>query len=580
MHIDIVPNRGSSPAILLRESYRDEHGRVKKRTHANLSHALTLEQAYKFRAILQGADIANTSLEDAFEILQSAPHGHVAAVLGSMEQLGVPALLARSDSIQRRCALALVAGRILDPRSKLALSRHLTGSASTLREELGLGADLDEDDLYEAMHWLWERQPKIEERLAKIHLHEGCVVLYDASASYYEGNHCSLAEFGKNSDGKKGKKQIKYGVLATAEGCPVAVEVYPGNTGDPATVADQLRKLRQRFGLKKAIVVGDRGMLTNARLDASAQDPTLADYGWISAMRAPQIQSILKNGDLQIELFDQIALCEIQSEEFPGERIVVCRNPALAVERKRKRDELLAETEKVLLEIQAACRRPKNPYRGKDKIARRIERQAAKYKVLKHFDLQIGEDDFTFARQSAKIEAESTLDGFYAIRARNVSAVEMDTAKLVETYKSLSGVERIFRSLKTISLKVRPIFHREEDMVRAHVFVCMVAGYVQWHMERKLAPLLFADEQLEEQKALRENPVVVTQRSASAQAKEVTKRTAEGLPVHSFQTLLKDLAGLSRSQCLPKIQGAKTFTKLGQLSALQAEAFRLLGVRL
>ena len=497
-----------------------------------------------------------------------------------MELLGVRALLARSDSIQRRRALALIAGRILDPRSKLALSRHLSGSASTLSEELSLEADLNEDHLYEAMRWLLARQPDIEERLAKLHLHEGCVVLYDASASYYEGNHCSLAAFGKNSDGKKGKKQIKYGVLATAEGCPVAVEVYPGNTGDPATVADQLRKLRQRFGLKKAIVVGDRGMLTNARLDAAVQDPALADYGWISAMRAPQLQSLLKSGDLQIELFDQIALCEIQSAEFPGERIVVCRNPALAAERARTREELLAETEKVLWEIQAACRRSKNPYRGKDKIARRIERQAAKYKVLKHFDLQIGEDDFTFARQNAKIQAESALDGFYAVRARNVSAAEMDASKLVETYKSLSGVERIFRSLKTVSLKVRPIFHREEDMVRAHLFVCLLAGYVQWHMEHKLAPLLFADEELKQQKALRKNPVVGTQRSTKARAKEVTKRTAEGLPVHSFQTLLKDLAGLCRSQCLPKLMGAKAFTKLGRPSALQVEALRLLGVRL
>jgi len=579
MHIDIVPNRNSPPTILLRESYRDEHGNVKKRTHANLTKALTLEKAYKFRAILQGADLADASLEDAFDILQSTPHGHVRAVLGSMEQIALPSLLARSDSIERRRALALIAARILDPRSKLALSRHLSGSASTLSQELGLGEDLSEDRLYEAMRWLLARQPDIEERLARIHLHEGCVVLYDASASYYEGNHCLLAAFGKNSDGKKGKKQIKYGVLASAEGCPVAVEVYPGNTADPATVADQLRKLRQRFGLKKAIIVGDRGMLTNARLDASAQDPALADYGWISALRAPQIRTLLESGDLQIELFDQIALCEIQSQEFPGERLVVCRNPALAAERNRTREELLAATEKVLLEIQSACRRSKNPYRGKDKIARRIERQAAKYKMLKHFELRIEEEDFTFMRKNGKIEAESSLDGFYVVRARNVDQTEMDASKLVETYKSLSGVERIFRSIKTVSLKVRPIFHREEDMVRAHLFVCLLAGYVQWHMERKLAPILFADEHLGQQKAMRRDPVAVTQRSAEARAKERSKRTEEGLPVHSFQSLLKDLAGLSRSQCLPKIEGAGTFTKIGQLTPIQTEAFRLLGVR-
>jgi hypothetical protein len=297
MHIDIVPNRGSRPAILLRESYRDEHGRVKKRTHANLTDALSLEQAYKFRAILQGAELASGPLEDAFEILQSTPHGHVAAVLGSMELLGMPALLARGDSIQRRRALALIAGRILDPRSKLALSRHLNGSASTLSQELGLGTEVSEKDLYDAMRWLLARQPRIEERLAKRHLQEGCVVLYDVSASYYEGNHCSLAVFGKGGDGKKGKKQIKFGVLANAEGGPVAVEVYAGNTGDPATVADQLRKLRQRFGLKKAIIVGDRGMLTSARLEAGAQDPAdsnLAQKGRLAA-RALRPDGPLRN---------------------------------------------------------------------------------------------------------------------------------------------------------------------------------------------------------------------------------------------------------------------------------------------
>lgn len=577
MHIDIVPNRNSHPAILLRESYRDENGKVKKRTHANLTHAL--EHALKFCAILQGADLAESRLEDAFDVLETLPHGHVVAVLQVCHDLQLPALLGRLDTEERRNSLALILGRILHPGSKLALSRHLGGSASTLSQELELDPGLDEDDLYAAMRWLWERQGAIEQRLAKKHLTEGCVVLYDLSSSYYEGSHCPLAHFGHNRDKKRGKKQINYGVLATAEGCPVAIEVYPGNTSDPATVGDQLVKLRRTFGLSKAIVIGDRGMLTSARLDLAAEDPGLADYGWISALRSGQIRKLVDSGDLQPELFDQCGLAEIKSDDFPGERLVVCRNPALAEERRRKRLELLDISEKRLAEIQAACRRERNPYKGKDKIARRIEREVGKYKMLKHFDLVIGEESLEYARKKKNIDDEATLDGFYVIRSRHVSEEEMGTEKLVESYKSLSGVERVFRNMKLSSLKVRPIFHREEDMVKAHLFLCMLAAHVQWHMEKKLAPLLFADEELDEQKARRENPVEKTERSAKAKGKADSKRTGEKQRVHSFRTMLEELGALSRITCKPKIRGAKTFTKVSEPNREQQKAFELLGVK-
>lgn len=582
MYVDIVPNRSSPPAILLRESYRDENGKVKKRTLFNLSAHCSLEQARQLRAVLkgEGGRLAEGPLEDLFKVPESVPHGHVAAILGTMDQLGLPSLLGRGDTPQRRAALAAIAGRILWPSSKLALSRRIAGAVSTLGDELGLDAGFDEDDIYEAMRWLWERQDRIETRLAEGRLAEGEVVLYDLSATWYEGSHCPLIAFGHKRGGKPGKKQINFGLLTDAEGCPISIQVYPGNTSDPATVADQLGKLRRRFGLKKIIVVGDRGMLTSARLDAAAEDPALADYGWISALRAPQIRALAEAKDIQPELFDQRALAEIDSELFAGERLVVCRNPALAEERARKRKELLATTEDVLSKIQEACRREKNPYKGKDKIGRRVEREASKYKMLKHFDLRITESGLSFARKQEQIDEEASLDGFYVVRARNISREEMDENQLVETYKSLSAVERAFRAIKTMSLRVRPIFHREEDMVRAHFFLCMLAYHVQWHMERKLAPVLFADEELSEQKSKRATPVETTERSESAKEKAAGKRTGEGLVVHSFATLLDELGRLARVKCAGLVEGAGAFSKYTEPTRLQRKIFELLGVKL
>jgi transposase len=578
MFIDIVPNRSSPPAILLRESYRDENGNTKKRTIANLS-GLSLEQAHKFKAVLKGAELSATRLENAFEIVSTKPHGHVAAVLGVIDNLGLPALIARGDTEQRRNVLALVAGRIISPGSKLALSRNLTGAASTLGEDLALSPDLTEDDLYSAMRWLGDRQQDIEKRLAAKHLQEGSVVLYDLSSSYYEGSKCSLAKFGHNRDGKRGRTQINYGVLTTAEGCPVAIEVYPGNVGDPSTVADQLHKIRQRFGIKKAIVVGDRGMLTTAQLDIAASDPELADYSWITALRSSQIENLLKNGDISPDLFDQRNLVEISSEDYPGERLIVCRNPRLAQERKRKRIELLATTETALKTIAEACQRVRNPYHGKDKIGARVQREVAKYKMLKHFEITITETSLTYQRNEAGIKEESELDGFYVIRARQIAKEEMTDTQIVETYKKLGDVERVFRAMKTTSLQVRPIFHRLEEMVKAHLFVCLLAYYVQWHMERKLAPLLYRDEALREQKARRESPVDPTQRSEKAAAKASRKQTEDGLVVHSFRSLMDELAGISRVVCRPILEGAQNFVKKPILSGLQEAAFNYLGVK-
>lgn len=578
MFVDIVPNRSSPPAILLRESEWID-GKSRKRTIANLTGKISIEEAEKFREILRGADLAPASIEDSFEVLETRPHGHVAAVLGTIERLKLPALLGKFDTPERRHAIALIAGRIISPGSKLALARGLTGAASTLGEELNLSDDLTEQELYGAMRWLLNRKNDIEKRLAKKHLAEGAAVLYDLSSSYYEGSCCPLAQFGHNRDGKKGKTQINYGVLANAQGCPAAIDVYPGNTSDPSTVADQLHKLRKRFGIRKAIVVGDRGMLTNVQLDQAGLDPALSEYGWISALKNIQIDTLVKEGDLQPDLFDESGLGEITSENYPGERLVVCRNPRLTKERTRKRNELLDATEEVLETIVKACQRKQNPYRGKDKIAARVEREAGKYKMLKHFTLTTEEDSFSFERKETAIAHEESLDGIYVIRARNVTKEEMSDSQLVSTYKMLAEVERVFRGMKTISLEVRPIFHRLEDMVEAHFFLCMLAYYVQWHMEQSLAPILFRDEELAAQKELRSNPVEPTEPSAKVKAKKATKRTEEDLVVHSFRSLLDELSGICRVKCRTMIEGAVEFTKKPKLTPLQQRAFDCLDIK-
>ena len=574
MYIESVPNRNSPPAILLRESYRDLNGKVKKRTLANLT-SWKPEIVEGLRGVLKGAQVSDRPLDEQFAVERTLPHGHVAAVLGMFRQLGMPRLLERKASEQRDLATALVVGRILHPGSKLALSRHLDErtASTTLGQELGL-EQVDEQDLYRAMRWLLERQDKIEARLAKKHLGDSAPILYDLSSTYYEGSTCVLAQRGYNRDGKKGKRQINFGLLCSKEGCPVAVEVFPGSSADPSTVQVQIEKLRDRFGLERVLLVGDRGMLTSARIEALKK---AGEIGWISALQSSQVRKLAESGAFQLELFDQRDLAEIQCEEhFPGERLVACLNPALRDERARKREELLAVTEEKLGAIAAACARARNPYRGMDKIARRVEREAAKYKMLKHFELTITEESLSFSRKEEAIAREASLDGIYIVRAGRVDPAEMSESQLVQTYKSLSGVERAFRSLKTDSLEVRPVFHREEDMVRAHIFTCMLAYYLQWHLRRALKEALFDDEV--PGGAPRQSPVAKARRSEHAEAKVASKQANDTLPLHSFATLLADLGALCRVTLRPAIKGAQCFYKLSEPTAVQQKIFKLLNI--
>lgn len=578
MHVDVIPNRNSPPAILLRESYR-ENGKVKKRTLANISN-WDPEVIAGFKLLLKGGHVSADPLEEQFSVERSLPHGHVAAALGVLRSIGLDKTLEHKSSTRRALAIAMIVGRVLFPGSKLALSRHLSPetTTSTLGEELGLG-EVDEHDIYDSMRWLLERQDKIQKRLADQHLGEGEAALYDLTSTYFEGSTCVLAEPGYSRDKKKGRVQINIGMICNSEGCPVAVEVFPGSTGDPATVASQIQTLRERFGLKRVIVVGDRGMLTNTRIEELKERDDCARYGWISALRSGEIRKLADSGDLQLELFDQYGLAEISSAElFPDERLVVCYNPALAGERARKRCELLDVTKEKLQVIADACQRVRAPYKGKDNIARRVERECAKYKMLKHFKLHITEAALEFERREEAIAAEAALDGIYIIRAGRIPEEEMDASKLVETYKSLSQIERAFRAMKTTLLHVRPVFHREEDMVRAHVLVCMLACHLQWHMGRQLKPALFSDE--EPGGAPRENPVAQARRSKRGETKAASKRAEDGEPVHSLVTLLEDLSTLSRLTVRPSVPGAKTFHKLVEPTAVQSKALDLLGITL
>lgn len=574
MYIESVPNRSSPPAILLRESYRDENGKVKKRTLANLTH-WDPEIVAGFKALLKGAHASELPLEEQFDVERTLPHGHVAVALGMFRRLGMASLLERKAGEERDPASGLILGRLLYPGSKLALSRHLNRqtATSTLGEELGL-EEVGEHDPYRSMRWLLEHQPRIEKRLAKAHLQSEAPILYDLTSTYYEGSTCLLARHGHNRDGKKGKRQINFGLLCSPQGCPVAVEVFPGSTADPTTVQAQIQKLRERFDLKRILLAGDRGMLTSARIERLRE---MEDVGWISALQASQVKKLAASGAFQLELFDQTDLAEIQCEEhFPGERLVVCCNPSLRAERTRKRNELLEVTEEKLEAIASACARRKNPYRGKDRIARRIEREAGKYKMLKHFELNIREDALQYRRKDDSIAQEASLDGIYIVRAGRVGPEQMHKEQLVETYKSLSGVERAFRSIKTMSLEVRPIFHREEDMVRAHIFVCMLAYYLQWHLQRELKPLLFEDEV--PGGAPRATPVAKARRSAHAEAKAASKKADDGHPLHSLETLLADLGTLCRVTLRPAIKGAQLIYKLAEPTAIQQKAFNLLKI--
>src|ERR1700733_10479798 len=577
MYVTAIPNRNSPPAILLRESYRD-NGKVKTRTIANISH-LRPQQIQALRAALSGSvSPAALPLPDSFLIERSRPHGHVAAVLGSLRKLQLDAILDPQPSRQRDLVVAMIAARILDPASKLATSRGLPSDTlhSSLGELLGLDSAGDAE-LYTAMDWLLQRQPRIEQELAKRQLEEGAIVLYDLTSTYFEGRHCPLAKLGHSRDDKSGNPQLVFGLLTNARGCPVAVEVFAGNTSDPKTVATQVDKLRLRFGLQKVVLVGDRGMITSARIREDL--PTAHGIEWISALRATQIQKRARDGQLQMSLFDKTDLVEIAHPDFPGERLVACFNPLLAEERARKRPDLLAATEKQLEKIAAATTRPRRPLRGKQNIGLRAGKILNRYKMGKHFELRIEEDSFHYTRQEANIEREQSLDGIYVIRT-SVQAEVLSSQQVVASYKSLSGVERAFRSLKTVDLQVRPIHHRLPDRVRAHILLCMLAYYVEWHMRQLLAPILFDDDDKAQAQAARASIVAPAQRSASAKLKALSKQTADGIKVHSFQTLLGDLATIVKNRIQPTDKSFVGFDMLTEPTVIQQRALDLLGVTL
>jgi hypothetical protein len=555
---------------LLRESYRDG-AKVKNRTLANLSD-WSAERIEVLRAALRGDKLVATA---GLEIVRALPHGHVAAALGMARQIGLDALLPDGPQRRRQLALALIVARLIDPAAKLATARALdeTTAIHSLGVMLGLGA-VSAKEVYAALDWLGAAQPTIEAALARAHLRDGTLVLYDVSSSYVEGRCCELARFGHSRDGRHDKMQIVFGLLCSAKGCPVAIEVFEGNTGDPATLGKQIAKLKERFGLKRVIMVGDRGMITQARIE---RDLVPTGLDWITALRAPAIQQLaVDGGPLQLSLFDERDLAEIESPDFPGERLIVCKNPALAEERARKRNELLAATEQDLKDIQARIARPRAPLRGAANIGLKVGAVLHRRKVAKHFQITITDNALSFTRDHAAITAEAALDGFYVLRT-SVPAAALDAAATVRAYKSLAGVERAFRSLKTVDLDIRPIFHWASPRVRAHVFLCMLAYHLEWHMRAALAPILFDDHDRAAGEALRSSPVAKAQPSPAARRKAKTKRTDDGLPVHSFRTLLADLATLTRNTV--KLAGAPATALLASPTQIQQRAFDLLGVK-
>ena len=649
MYITAIPNRGSPPAILLREGYR-EGGKVKTRTLANLS-KLPPEALDAVRRVLKGETLVNAS--DAFEAIASLQHGHVQAVLDAMRRLGFERLIASRPSPQRDRVLAMVVARLLEPDSKLATARwwHLT----TLPTLLGV-ADADEDDLYAALDWLLERQDRIEKKLAGRHLDEDAIALYDLSSSYFEGVSCPLAALGHNRDGKKGKLQVNYGLLTNSRGIPVAISVFPGNTGDATTLLPQVSKIRDDFDIEHFVLVGDRGMITQKQVDALRE---IDGIDWIAALRPEAIQKLVASNAIQMGLFDERNLFELTHLDFPGERLVACRNPELAKRRAQKRQSLLEATVKELetvrrmvgqgrlhghSDIGARVRKVLEPYKvakyyqldirddgfdfavdleqiatevarqskspeqakarmdrskrhieaiaaklekvrqrigrgqlhGQDAIGVRVGKVVNKYKVAKHFKLDIDDDRFDFEIDPDKVATEAALDGIYVVRT-SLPEQWMSADDTVRSYKRLSQVERAFRSFKAVDLKVRPIRHHLENRVRAHLFLCMLAYYVQWHMLEAWRPLLFCDED-QEAKATRD-PVAPAQRSAGAHQKVHSKTLEDGSEVHSFQTLLKLLTGIVRNVC--RVPGAPsdapTFDVVTTPSAKQQRAYELLG---
>jgi len=572
MHIDVIPNRGSPPAVLLRESYRNEEGKPRKRTLANLS-ALPDDAVEALKQVLRGETLVPA--DEAFDIVRSRPHGHVAAVVGTMHKLGIPELLSTRKHPRRQLVVAMIAARILDPSSKLATAQKLDDEtlSGSLGEVLDVGR-ADADDLYEALDWLYTSQVRIEKKLAARHLVEGGRVLWDVTPVPFESHTCELALFGRPKRGGKSQKQVVFGLLGTPKGVPVAVEVFAGNTGDPGTVGSALDRLQKRFGLKKVTMVGDRGMLTDTRIEEELRP---RGVGWVTALRAPTIRSLMKDdGPLQLSLFDERDLAEIYSPDFPGERLVACRNPLLAEDRARKREELLQATEEKLAKAQARVERERRPLRGEDAIGVAVGKVLGASKVAKHFRYRITDKTFTFERKEDAIRGEAALDGIYVIRT-NVPEAELGAEEVVRAYKDLSEVEKSFRIMKRFALEVEPIRHRLEERVRAHVFLCMLARYVRWHMEKALAPLLLTDHDPDGAEARRDSIVAPARRSVVGERKARSQRTEDGDPARSFDTLMEGLQTLAKNEM--KVQGAEvTFDKYTSPTPLQEKAFELLGV--
>ena len=570
MYIERIPNRNSPPCILVRESYRQE-GKVHKRTLANITH-LSDEIIDGIARLLKGGQVIE-NFEDDFRIIRSLPYGHVFSILSVINAIGLKPMISSRDGKELRLVIALIVSRIVHPGSKLATARSMSREtcSTALGELLGI-EQVSETDFYHAMDWLLKRQDKIESSLARKHLEEGSLVLYDVSSSYFEGTCCPLAKRGHNRDRKQGKLQIVYGLLCEKKGCPVAIEVFEGNTADPRTLTDQIVKLRNRFGLRRVIIVGDRGMLTSARIRDE-----LAPQGldWISALKAPSIRKIMAEKQIDRSLFDRQDLAEITHPDFPGERLIVCHNPLLEHKREKTRQELLAATEKQLEKIKTAVLRQRKPLRGLKDIGIAVGKVINKYKVAKHFKMTLTENFISWQRKAETIESEARLDGFYIIRT-SVEENELSTNETVKAYKGLSLVEQAFRSLKTVDLKIRPIFHHLADRVKAHVLLCMLAYYVEWHMRERLAPILFDDD--DKENIPPQSSVKPAQPSERAQRKAASKHCGDdGQPVHSFQTLLDDLATITRNTV--EIN-SEHFDKITVPTVLQQKALKLLKVRL
>ena len=583
MFIETVPNRTSPPAVLLRESYRQD-GKVKKRTLANLS-KMAPAVVEGLRVLLKGG-VAYANPGEVLRIERSLPHGHVSAVLGTLRDVGLERMLiggGKLDAAEARLkglALAMIVGRVIAPGSKLSTLRALSleTAGSSLGPVLGLAgegaAPIETREIYAALDWLGERQDRIEKRLARKHLSDGTLVLYDVSSSYLEGRCCELAQFGYSRDKRGDRPQIVYGLLCDRHGCPVAIEAFSGETGDPSTLQTQVEKLKQRFGLARVVLVGDRGMITSARI---REDLKPAGIDWITALRAPQIRALVDGGPLQLDLFDdRTDLAEITAPDYPGERLVVCRNAALAKERARKRQDLLAATERGLSRIAMATKRKRRPLRGKAEIGLEVGKVIDKHKMAKHFQLTITDDSFTYQRREAAIKAEAKLDGLYVIRS-SLPQEAMKAEELVASYKSLARVERAFRSLKAVDLQIRPVYHWLDARVRAHLFLCMLAYYVEWHMRQRLAPLLYADHD----KAQAERPSIVAppEPSPAAKRKRAQHKTDEGTPLTSLRDLLRHLATMTLNAVTSPINPDYSFTVTATPTDLQRRAFELLGIK-